>query len=260
MSFVTVEKKGNHAVLSLAREPVNSLNTEVWRQLKAAFDALEADPEVRGVIFASGLSRPVFTAGNDINELYAPRTSLEQYSKFWILSNGFLAQVYSSRLATVSAIKGACPAGGCCLSLCCDLRVMTDFGHIGLNEVALGIPVPVYWARLMAKVVGQAAAEKLCLSATLASPQQALELGLVDQVVSGEELMGAAGKGMKAFLQSPDEGRCLTKAAFRNDFAEEWTAFAKTEPQFAWKALTSTSTVAALEAYMKKLGGRKSKL
>jgi len=63
MSFVTVEKKGNHAVLSLAREPVNSLNTEVWRQLKAAFDALEADPEVRGVIFASGLSRPVFTAG-----------------------------------------------------------------------------------------------------------------------------------------------------------------------------------------------------
>jgi 3,2-trans-enoyl-CoA isomerase len=90
--------------------------------------------------------------------------------------------VYKSRLATVSAIKGACPAGGCCLSLCCDLRVMTDFGHIGLNEVALGIPVPVYWARLMAKVVGQAAAEKLCLNATLASPQQALEVGLVDQV------------------------------------------------------------------------------
>ncbi len=53
-----------------------------------------------------------------------------------------------------------------------------------LHQVALGIPVPVYWARLMAKVTGQAAAEKLCLNATLASPQQALELGLVDQACS----------------------------------------------------------------------------
>jgi len=52
-------------------------------------------------------------------------------------------QVYSSRLATVSAIKGACPAGGCCLSLCCDLRVMTDFGHIGLNEVQTGFSMTV---------------------------------------------------------------------------------------------------------------------
>jgi enoyl-CoA hydratase/carnithine racemase len=63
MSFVKVERRGNYAVLALAREPVNSLNTEVWSQLKAAFDDLEADPSVRGVIFTSGLSRPVFTAG-----------------------------------------------------------------------------------------------------------------------------------------------------------------------------------------------------
>jgi hypothetical protein len=41
----------------------------------------------------------------------------------------------------VAAIRGACPAGGCCLSLCCDFRIMTEFGHIGLNEVALGIAV-----------------------------------------------------------------------------------------------------------------------
>ena len=42
--------------------------------------------------------------------------------------------------------------------------------------------MPVYWARLLANVVGQAAAEKLSYNATLASPKQALELGLVDQV------------------------------------------------------------------------------
>lgn len=101
---------------------------------------------------------------------------------FCLIADADTLQVYSSRLVTVSAIKGACPAGGCCLSLCCDYRVMTDFGHIGLNEVALGIPVPLYWARLMGRLIGEGPAHKLCLSATLTSPEQALELGLVDEV------------------------------------------------------------------------------
>lgn len=41
-------------------------------------------------------------------------------------SNVFLARLYRSPLVTLAAIKGACPAGGCCLSLCCDMRVMTE--------------------------------------------------------------------------------------------------------------------------------------
>ena len=147
---------------------------------------------VRGVVFASGLQREVFTAGNDIRELYAPQTSIARhvhsfffacapvggwshlhqqlvllgttltspvtlslelayvvckirrsregrrrttelrglwfgrYTDFWVTSNVFLARLYRSPLVTVAAIKGACPAGGCCLSLCCDLRVMTE--------------------------------------------------------------------------------------------------------------------------------------
>lgn len=46
-------------------------------------------------------------------------------------SNKFLARLYSTRLATVAAIRGACPAGGCAISLACDYRVMTEHGHIG---------------------------------------------------------------------------------------------------------------------------------
>lgn len=95
-------------------------------------------------------------AGNDINELYAPRTSPERYKQFWVTSNALMARLYSSPLATVAAIRGACPAGGCGLALCCDVRLMSrEVGHIGLNEVALGIPVPLFWGRLMTRVIGQ---------------------------------------------------------------------------------------------------------
>lgn len=63
----------------LCREPVNTMNLAFWRQLAAVLDELEGDPAVRGAIFCSGLKRDVFTAGNDINELYAPLTSHARY-------------------------------------------------------------------------------------------------------------------------------------------------------------------------------------
>ena len=53
---------------------------------------------------------------------------------------------------------------------------MCEQGHIGLNEVAIGISVPLYWGRLMARIVGQKAAEHLCKFAVLLSPQNALKV------------------------------------------------------------------------------------
>ena len=69
-------RPGGYAIVTLAKEPVNSLDLETWQQLEHALDRLEGDPSVSGVIFASGLKRDVFSAGNDILELYAPKVSL----------------------------------------------------------------------------------------------------------------------------------------------------------------------------------------
>ena len=52
-----------------------------------------------------------------------------RYRDFWVTSNVFLARLYRTPLVTIAAIKGACPAGGCCLSMCCDVRVMTEQVH-----------------------------------------------------------------------------------------------------------------------------------
>ena len=112
-------------------------------------------------------------AGTSLPPASDPRER-RRYREFWVESNQFLARLYRSPLVTIAAIRGACPAGGCCLSLCCDLRIMSEGpGHIGLNEVAIGISVPLYWARLMARVVGQASAERLCQFATLVAPREA---------------------------------------------------------------------------------------
>lgn len=66
---------------------------------------------------------------------------------------------------------------------------MTETGRIGLNEVELGIPVPKFWAQLMARVIGTGVADKLCTFAQMCTPQRALEVGMLDELASNGHLL-----------------------------------------------------------------------
>ncbi|KAJ3189873.1 hypothetical protein HDU85_000157 [Gaertneriomyces sp. JEL0708] len=259
--YVTVNKRPEgFAILTIKRDPVNSMDLDMWTQLLDTLTACEKDPEVRGVIFHSGLSRSIFTAGNDLKELYAPSTSRERYIKFWKISNTFLARLSNSPLITIAAIKGACPAGGTCLAMACDYRIITENGNMGLNEVALGITVPAKWIKLMISVIGQGKADKLTMFAKMVTADEAMMIGLVDEVVENEEkLMTRASKTMQKMLMLPDPGRQLTKNVLRGDLAREWAddAWLTQEAEGAWKMLSSPRTVKALDGVFARLSKAK---
>jgi 3,2-trans-enoyl-CoA isomerase len=61
--FITTQKRQGYAIISIAKEPVNSFDTAMWQALHAAVQAVEADSSMRGVIIASGLQRDIFTGG-----------------------------------------------------------------------------------------------------------------------------------------------------------------------------------------------------
>lgn len=189
-------------------------------------------------------------------ELYAPATSADRYATFWRVSNTLLARLHRSRLATVAAIRGACPAGGCCLSLCCDHRVMTTAGSIGLNEVLLGIPVPKYWGALMARVIGLAATDRLLQRGAMVDPAHALRLGLVDEVVDAASLMPRAEAALQALLRVPSQARALTKVNMRGDFCAEWESFCVEEAVGAWAMLESPPVQGAIKRYLERLSSK----
>ena len=109
------------------------------------------------------------------------KTSERQFTDFWRAQTHFLARLYRTPLVTFAAIKGACPAGGCILSMACDYRFMTEEGYIGLNEVKIGVPVPRTWCKIMERLVGGRAGHML-LTGVMCKPKQALQIGLVDKV------------------------------------------------------------------------------
>mmetsp|Transcript_13936 Transcript_13936/g.16806 ORF Transcript_13936/g.16806 Transcript_13936/m.16806 type:complete len:264 (+) Transcript_13936:93-884(+) len=261
-SPVEVQKKGNYAIISMCKEPVNSMDCKFWTILGETLKALENDPTVKGVIFASGLKKDIFTAGNDINELYAPGTNFERFDRFWRAKSNFLINLYRSPLATVAAIRGYCPAGGCILAMCCDYRIQTDDpkARIGLNEVALGISVPRFWDSVMINLVGFRKTELLLQTAALPTSKEAKEMGLIDQLVSKEDLMPAAEKVLSGFLKFPREGANHVKMNMRGALANEWETALTEDIALTWKTMSDPRSVAALGAVLKKLSGGKAKL
>lgn len=249
-------RPGGYAILTLQKEPVNSLDLITWQQLEKALDELEANMSVSGLIIMSGLKRDVFSAGNDLQELYAPRTSRERYTEFWITSNRFLVKLHRSRLATIAAIRGASPAGGCIMAMCCDHRVMSHHGSIGLNEVQLGIPVPKFWGMLMIRLIGQKAADKLLLTGKLATAQEAKALGLVDELVPKDQLLSAAEAVMLKLVMLPGGAVDVTKKSLRGEFCANWEAYSTVEPAGAWTFLNQSDTLRTLTAALQRLSGK----
>jgi 3,2-trans-enoyl-CoA isomerase len=262
--YIKVDKcpdKG-YAIITIAKEPVNSFDTELWTALYNAFQSVESDAAMRGLIITSGLRREVFSGGIDLKELYAPNTSAERYARFWSALSNVLVGLYRSRLATLAAIKGACPAGGCAISMCCDMRLMTRrSGTIGLNEVPLGIPVPKFWAKLMGHIIGPKVAEQLVLTGRLVKAEEALQIGLVDELVDGaEELLPRAEQLMAVAVKLPGEARAATKLSLRGEFAGAWEEYAQTrEATFGWGAIAKPETVARMTATLQRLSGKGSK-
>ena len=142
------------------------------------------------------------------------------------------------------------------MSLCCDAVVMVDGnGTIGLNEVALGIAVPKYWAHVFIRKVGHARGEPLLKNADLLRPREALAAGLVDHVVdSVDELLPTAEKMVvRMAMAHPQEGRAMTKQTIRGELSEEWAAYAEEEARSVWGFLSDARTVAALDAVLRRL-------
>lgn len=102
----------------------------------------------------------------------------------------------------IAAISGHSPAGGCVLALCCDYRVMCKGEYvIGLNEVPVGIIVPQAIFELYSFWIGHANAYRSLLTGSLMRPEEALKIGLVDELTESNKIQTTATQRIKMFTQ-----------------------------------------------------------
>lgn len=252
---------------ALNRPPVNAINTAVWTELLALLDHLEMNlypARIRVLLITSSATRRIFSAGNDIKELFVPYTTEKQFHKFWEISTSFLTRLYTTPLVVITALRGATPAAGVAIALCSDQRLALNDAIIGLNEVAIGLAVPRYWGRLLVRTAtSRAIAERMLATGEMISATQALKLGIIDQIVEGhpEDLNHEAIKIAQQWAKTPGaSGRAETKRHVRADFAAQWLDHVNDEKRHAWHILSQPETVKRLGDVLKNAAKRAARM
>eukprot|EP00128_Syssomonas_multiformis_P007125 Colp12_sorted_trinity150504_noHs@7428 len=256
--FVVKRDEGSPvATVLFNRKPVNSLSLELLSEMSDVITHLEKDKTVKGLILASNVPK-IFSAGLDITEMYQPKD--ERIRAFWRSLQEAWLKLYNTRLATIAAIEGHSPAGGCMMAMSCDYRVMAEGPFaIGLNETQLGIVAPFWFRDVMVNTVGHRQAEKLLGLGLMVPSKDALSIGLVDQVVPMEQVMPTAQAEMAKWLKIPEAARSITKKALRKATVDKLLAQREGDVEDFVKFATAPQVQASLGAYLQALQSKSKK-
>src|SRR5262245_41962124 len=178
---LTERRSDGVAVIRLDNPKVNALSTELLRQLEAAAEALMDDPP--GAVVVSGGDR-LFAAGADISE-FGGRDEARQVGGAFLSA---LDAVAAIPRCVIASISGYALGGGCELALACDLRIASQRAKLGQPEILLGIIPGGGGTQRLARLVGPARAKDLILSGRQVAADEALAMGLVDEVVPPDAL------------------------------------------------------------------------
>jgi enoyl-CoA hydratase len=185
-----VELRPPLAQVTLNRPRVlNALNAATLVELESAFRALAADASIR-VILLAGAGGRAFAAGADIRELAA--LSAEDAESFSQRGQAIFRNLETLGKPVIACIQGFALGGGCELAMACTLRLAADDARLGQPEVKLGVLAGYGGTQRLPRLVGRGAALKILLTGEILTAEQALRIGLVDEVVPADQLMPRA--------------------------------------------------------------------
>ena len=183
---VRVERRDDGvAVVTLDHPKVNALSQELLDELGEVFAGLAAD--LPGAVVVTGGDR-LFAAGADISEFGGPAEARQVGGAF----RAALDAVAAIPRATIAAVSGYALGGGCELALACDFRIASDRAVFGQPEILLGIIPGGGGTQRLARLVGPSRAKDMILTGRQVRADEALSIGLVDEVVAPDELHARA--------------------------------------------------------------------
>lgn len=253
MKTIEVTIKDHLAIITLNRGKSNSLNREMVTELTDMLSNIENDSNIGGVMITG--REHFFSAGLDLIELY--EYNEEEAKSFWHLFLNFTAKITAFKKPMVAAINGHSPAGGCVIALACDARVMAEGKYIiGLNEVPVGIIVPNCIFSLYSFWLGKANATRSLLEGKLFNPEEALAIGLVDELVKPESILTAAERRVRKYMAFERTTWSQSKVNIRRELIEATSADQSADLDIMLKQWWAPSTRAILKTVIDSLQKR----
>jgi len=283
---VLTEERGEGVVLATISNPPHGLMDEgVVDGLEALAERAERDPDLRGIVLtgahperfvahydvrlllegarsspsvAAGPARASLSAVSALRRVpgvagaleRTPAAGLSQAERF----GEVLSSLGTAGAVVVAAINGSAMGGGCELALACDFRLMAKGdGKIGQPEILLGFPPGGGGTQRLSRLLGTGKALRLCLDGGPVGPDEALELGLVDELVPAKSLVSRALDLATRFAARPKAGIAGVKRAINVGASQRLAAGLRTERAEFMAAVTTDEAERAMAAYLEEL-------
>lgn len=211
-----VEHEGPVAVITLNRpKQLNAISIKMVEEITAAMDAIEASETARAIVL-TGAGRS-FSAGFDLKEgATQKREGVKDWHRILKFDADFIMRFWHSPLPTIAAVHGHCLAGGCELSMACDVTIADETARLGEPELRFGASIVVLMLPWLTNP--KKAKEVLLTGNDKVTAREALDMGLINRMVpEGEHLAAAMEMARTMAVMDPDSVR-LTKQAINRTY------------------------------------------
>jgi enoyl-CoA hydratase len=216
--FVSIHLGADHpgvGTLALSRPPTNALTRQVYREIEQAAAEVSNRDDIAAVVIFGG--HEIFSAGDDTPVL---RTLATPEVDSWVrVHRAAVDAVAAIPKPTVAAITGYALGAGLGLALAADWRVSGDNVRFGATEILAGlVPGGDGMARL-ARAIGASRAKELVYSGRFFDADEALELGVIDEMVAPDDVYDAAAAWASRFVDTRRDALAAAKAGIDDVYA-----------------------------------------
>lgn len=255
MAFETIKFTVENGVawITLNRpERLNAINVQMFTDLNAALDTVEADDSIRALVL-TGEGR-AFCPGQDLNDRNmsddaGPPDLGETVGGNY---NPFLRRFYNLAVPTIAAVNGTAAGAGANIALACDIVIAADVAKFIQVYSNIGLIPDAGGSFILPRLVGMAKAKALTFNATPVTGVEAVEMGMIYKAVPLDDLMDVVREMAEGLAQKPTMGLALTKKALHASLGNDLDAQLDLECDYMQKCGWSDDYREGVKAFMEK--------
>jgi enoyl-CoA hydratase len=248
--MIEIDRRDGNDVLRLAHGRANALDLELTEALRTTLLGLRDESTGALVITGSGA---IFSAGVDLRRVLSGGSS---YVEGFVPSmNAMFRELFTFPRPVVAAVNGHAIAGGCIIALACDWVVMArGEAEIGMPELPVGVPFPSVPLEIVRNAVSPERFPALILRGKRCRPEEALELGMVQEICDPGELADRALEAASRFTAMSPVAFAQVKGMIRQPALDRISERAEAEVLAIWR---SPETADRIRGYLDQVLGAK---
>ena len=250
--LIDYEVQDGIGIITMVDPPANTYTHEMMRELDGAILEARFDESVY-VIMIRGAGEKFFSAGANIAMLQKADPYFKYY--FCLHANETLNRLEQTPKLVIGALNGHTVGGGLEIALACDMRVAKkEGGKIGLPEVTLGVLPGTGGTQRLGRMLGRSKAIELMVTGRTFDFEEALELGIVNHILEGEDFMAEAMEYARQFVPPRGAAKAVgrIKRAVCSGLEVPFSEGLSIEREMQQQLFESSDAREGLDAYMEK--------